>query len=274
MSKGHIFLAQNSETNYVRQAYALALSIKSNNKKFKKTCLITNDVVPEEYKSAFDYIVPIPWDDSAKDSSWKVENRWKIVYASPFKENLVYDTDMLLLSTNDHWWDYFQGRDLVLTSTVFDYRKEVINSTYYRKGFVENNLKNVYTGCFYFKKSSKGYEFFKWLEIIFNNWDHFNENYFKNKQQSFFSLDVASAMALKFMGIEDEVLNNNLCPSFIHMKPNIQKWNNIPKRWTDVLNCYFEKHLYIENIIQKGLFHYVEDNFLTNEIILKLEKNA
>jgi len=75
-------------------------------KQFNQTCIITNDNIPEEYKHAFDFIVPIPWTDVAKDSAWKIENRWKIIYATPFKENIVYDTDMLLLNSNDHWWPH------------------------------------------------------------------------------------------------------------------------------------------------------------------------
>jgi hypothetical protein len=67
-TKGHIFLAQNSDVDYVRQAYALALSIKKHNTQYNKTCIVTNDPVPEEYKHAFDYIVDIPWGDQAVNS--------------------------------------------------------------------------------------------------------------------------------------------------------------------------------------------------------------
>ena len=57
MSKGHVFLAQNSNVNYVTQAYALALSIKLNNKQHNQTCLITNDTVPDDYRHTFDHIL-------------------------------------------------------------------------------------------------------------------------------------------------------------------------------------------------------------------------
>ena len=56
MSKGHVFLAQNSDVDYVNQAYALALSIKHNNT-INQTCLITNNTVPHEYRHAFDHVV-------------------------------------------------------------------------------------------------------------------------------------------------------------------------------------------------------------------------
>lgn len=272
MNKGHIFLAQNSEIDYIRQAYALALSIKKYNK-FNSTCLVTNDEVSKKYKSVFDFIVPIPENDLAENSSWKIENRSKIIKASPFEENLVYDVDMLLLSTNDHWWNYLETRELVLTSTIFNYKKNVVLNDFYRKTFTANNLANVYTGCFYFKKCKISFEFFKWLEIIATNWKYFQETFLKKNPQKFFSLDVAAALSLKFMGIEDNVLNNSQCPSFIHMKPQLQEWTNVPNYWTDVLNVYFDSNdLIVGNTIQKGLFHYVENEFLTDDIISNLEE--
>ena len=70
MSKGFCILAQNSEVNYVKQAYACAVSIVKNMPDAKIT-LITNDNVEEKYKAPFDQIVPIPWNDQAKESDWK-----------------------------------------------------------------------------------------------------------------------------------------------------------------------------------------------------------
>lgn len=272
MSKGHIFLAQNSSSDYVRQAYALALSIKKFNRINNKTCLVTNDQVPELYRAAFDYIVPIPWSDLASNSEWKVENRWKLIHATPFKENIVYDTDMVLLNSNDHWWKFFKDKDLVFTTKVFDYRSRIITDNFYRKTFVENSLKNVYTGCYYFKKSNRSYEFFKWLDVITSNWKDF---YNKLKSpQKFTSLDINAALAIKFMGAEEDTcIAAGILPSFIHMKPHIQDWKNIPSKWTDVLSVRStaDFNLYINNIKQQGLFHYVEDEFLTDEIIFNLK---
>jgi hypothetical protein len=273
MSKGHIFLAQNSHIDYIRQAYGLALSIKKFNKE-QATCLITNDQIPEEYKHVFDHIYSIPWSDQARNSTWKIENRWKIIHVTPFKENLVYDVDMILLNSNDHWWKYLNNYDLCFTSTVFDYRGLVNNNTFYRKTFVENDLPNLYTGCYYFKKNKTAFEFFKWLDIITNNWQEFYKRFLPNSTPKVFSVDVSSALALKFMNAENSVIKNNFVPSFIHMKPMIQDWKNFPSKWTSVLSSYFnsEYELKISNVKQQGLFHYVEEEFLTDDILYKLSK--
>jgi hypothetical protein len=42
MTKGHLIFAQNSGVDYVREAYALALTIKKHNK-INSTCLMTSN---------------------------------------------------------------------------------------------------------------------------------------------------------------------------------------------------------------------------------------
>ncbi len=275
MSRGHVFIAQNSSVDYVKQACALALSIKKFNLIENKTCIITNDPIPNEYTHAFDHIISIPWGDRAAESSWKIENRWKIIHATPFKENIVYDVDMLLLNSNDHWWQYFSNRDLLFTSTVTTYRNEVITSDYYRKTFTANQLPNLYVGAFYFKKTARAYEFFKWLDIITNNWQEFYKEFLPTHPQKFCSIDVNAALAVKFMDCVNEVtVPGTYIPTFTHMKPAIQGWKEIPLKWNHVLGSYFddECNLIVGNIKQQGLFHYVEEEFLTDDILSKLGK--
>ena len=270
MSKGHVFLAQNSDVDYVKQAYALALSIKHNNA-INQTCLITNNTVPHEYRHAFDHVVDIPWKDSAKDSKWKIENRWKIINASPFKESLVYDTDMLLLSSNDHWWDFLKNTDVSLAASVVDYKGRIINNDFYRKTFTANNLPNVYVGVHYFKKNKRAFEFYKWLEIITKNYEEFYDRFLPNHKQRFCSMDVNAALAVKFMQAEGEFLNSPI--TFTHMKPAIQGWQTTPNSWKNVVGSYFnkDKSLIVGNHLQLGVFHYTEDMFLTKDIIEILE---
>jgi hypothetical protein len=273
MSKGHVFLAQNSDVDYIKQAYALALSIKSHNQLYNNTCLITNDVVPEEYKHAFDYIIAIPWTDLANTSGWKIENRWKIIHATPFKENIVYDVDMLLLNSNDHWWKFFEGRDLLLPTTVTTYRNTIVSSDYYRKVFTNNNLPNVYCGAFYFKKVARSFEFFKWIEVITANWQQYYKTFLPNNTQKFASIDVSAALAIKLMDCYDCLVPAGICvPGFTHMKPALQGWYSANAKWTDTVGSYFDSdcNLFVGNFLQKGLFHYVEEQFLTDDVIHKL----
>lgn len=272
MDKGHVFLAQNSETDYVTQAYALALSIKTHNKN-NKTCIITNDPIPNECLDVFDHVIKIPWGDNAKGSMWKIENRWKIIYVTPFKENIVYDTDMLILSSNDHWWDHLSNFDVCLTSKVTTYRNQIVNDDYYRKAFTDNMLPNVYMGVHYFKKTKFAYEFYKWLEIITNNYEYFYAKYVSKSKQRFCSMDLNASLALLFMDAIERTTSAYGPMSFTHMKPAIQGWvSTSTNRWQDELSVYFSKDgLKIGNFLQTGIFHYTEDDFLTKGIIKQLE---
>ena len=174
MTKGVVVLAQNNATdNYVEQAALLAMSLHTYND--VPISLITNDQVPEEYVSLFDKIIPIPFGDSAEDSEWKVENRWKIYHASPYDETIVMDTDMLVLQNIDTWWDVLSNYEVFYTSNVLTYKGETANTSYYRKTFIDNNLPNLFCGLHYFKKCEFAQEFYAWLELVVNNWETFYE---------------------------------------------------------------------------------------------------
>ncbi len=270
MSKGHVFLAQNSSVDYVTQAYALASTIKHFNKDVNQTCLITNDVVPDQYRHVFDYIVPIKGIDAAKDTQWKIHNRWKIIHATPFTENLVYDTDMLLLGSNDHWWNFLTTKDVVLTSKVRDYKGKIITNDFYRKTFTSNDLPNCYLGVHYFKKTDRAYEFYKWLEVITNDHQNFYENFASKNRQKFCSMDLNASLAVKFMGAETEFLIDTNTPSFIHMKSAIQGWSSSNKSWQDTVSYDYNGSLTVANIAQLGVFHYTEDDFLTEKVLEKI----
>ena len=99
MSNGIVVLAQNlPDVNYVNQAELLAMSLKDTNPKTKISIVTNNEV---EFKQLFDKIIPIPWNDDAEFSKWKIENRWKVYHASPYDETIVMDTDMLVLQNID-----------------------------------------------------------------------------------------------------------------------------------------------------------------------------
>ena len=64
MSRGYITIAQNSgDLDYVRMAYALAASIKKTQTDVDEFAIIVdpNYEMPEEYKWAFDYIIPVSY---------------------------------------------------------------------------------------------------------------------------------------------------------------------------------------------------------------------
>ena len=272
-SNGFCLLAQNnSNVDYVRQAYALAVSIHKFNKG-QSISLITDDPVLEEYKSVFDNILPIPWTDQAKDTEWKIENRWKVYHVSPYEHTIVMDVDMLVLHDITRWWDELEKKDLFFVSNVKNYRNETVTSRFYRKTFDENNLPNLYSGFYYFKKCDKALEFFKLLELIMINWELFYRTFASNSFQSWGSFDLSCSIVSKIFDNVLEITDPTSCITFTHMKPHCQGWNEIPTNWTNVLGTYITTNntMLIGNYLQHNILHYVEPEFLTDRVIKQLE---
>jgi hypothetical protein len=270
--KGFLVLAQNSENiDYVKQAYALALSLH----KTQSSCLIslvTNDPVPDDYKEVFDKIIPIPGDDQASESVWKVENRWKLYHVTPYDETIVFDSDMLVLRSFDQLWDQLANYDVFFASNVVDFKGNKITDTYNRKMFTENNLPNLYFGLHYFKKNQPALEFYNTLAFVVANWERVYFDIAPKNKQKWVSMDVSAAIAAKILGIEDQIVHPTLDFNFVHMKSNLQNIDPIPSNWINVLDYYFDEsgNLLVSNMLQRGIFHYVTDTFLTDSVITSL----
>lgn len=273
MSKGFLIFAQNTDVDYVTQAYALALSIKFSQEQHSSVSIVTNSVVPEQYKSVFDNIIPIPWFNGTV-SSLAGEHRWKLYHVSPYEETIVLDADMLLLEDITQWWEYCKSYDVKFCSRVKNYKLEVIEQDlFHRRTFIENKLTNPYFALHYFKKSDKAKEFYKVLEFVCNNWEWCYSKFAPELYQDWLSMDLATAIAIEITGEYNQTLDS-CCPfEFVHMKVPLQKWPVNVANWQDavpyILNT--KGDLVVGNIKQSKVFHYVEKNFVTPALLKRLE---
>jgi hypothetical protein len=275
MSKGYLIFAQNTESvDYVRQAYTQALSIKHTQPNINSVSLCTLGKVDKRYQKGFDNIIQIPDKDDAKDSAWKIENRWKALKMSPYEETVVLDADMLFTSNVEHWWDNLEKQDISFTGNVLDYRHNVVTDDFYRKAFTKNDLPNVYSGFYYFKKSQPTADFFKVFQNVVHNWGEFYSAVCPKNKPPRVSIDVSAAVAAKILGIEDTICNT--FTTFVHMKPAILDWEHRRPKWYGNLavNLLDNLDLVVGNMIQQPIFHYVESDFLTEDMVKKLESNV
>ena len=284
MSRGYIVIAQNTKSvDYLQQAYALALNLKLTQSTVNNLTVCvdpaTKKLITSKHKKVFDHIVDIPWNDEAEQADWKINNKWKYLYMTPYDETVILDTDMIFPTDVSHWWDILSQRDIWATTKVRTYKGEIVSSDYYRKYFTLNNLPNVYTAFFYFKKCELASELFAMNEIIFQNWQRFFFKYMPKGKPEFLSGDVAFALAMKLLDIEHECTRENIdtVPTFVHMKSHIQ---NVPtslidENWSNTLPTYYRsyKDFHIGNFAQHLPFHYVEKDWLTSNMIKQMEKD-
>jgi hypothetical protein len=275
VSKGFIVLAQNTaDVDYIKQAYALALSIHATQSE-TAISIITNDNVPEEYQEVFDQIIPIPWIDNTVESRYAAEHRWKIYHVTPYDETIVLDADMLILQDINDWWWYAQDHDLLFCSNALNYKGDVIEDSIYRKTFTANKLPNTYFALHYFKKSERAEYFYKVLEFVVNNWAWCYGKLASEHYQNWLSMDLAAAIALELCGYNSSA---DVCSPlrFVHMKPAVQGWSLPAAYWRNTIPYTFTKtgKLTVGNITQHYLFHYVEKDFIDDDILKKLKRLA
>lgn len=279
MSKGYLILAQNTRKNdYTKLAYGLALSIKNSQNTVNEVCLVTDEPkLPEKYYDVFDHVLPVPWVDHAAMSKWKIENKWKYYHVTPFDETVILDADMVFPEDISHWWGVLAEKDIWITDKPRTFKGDIITSTKYRDAFVSNNLPNVYTAFMYFKKTNLTAELFELVEIIFNNWERFYYNFLDENRPKRLSGDVAYALAIKILGIENECFGKlDSLPSFVHMKGHLQGIDEklIDENWTENIPTYFgnDGRFKIGNYQQTLPFHYHIKEWLTDEMIRIMEK--
>lgn len=271
MSKGFLVYA-NGEL-YLHQAYVLALSLKRTNNKFPIS-IVTDNNVPNHIKKVFDNIITVPWKDQEDDSRYQIFSRWKLYHCTPYEETVVLDSDLLVLENIDHWWEFLGKYYLYFPTKAYTYRGDIVTSNYYRKQFDNNNLPNIYSTIFYFKKNDISHQFFKWVEIVNNNWQLFYGSFCKNNYPKNPSMDLTHAIVSKILNI-DNVITNKLEKTifFTHMKPMIQDWKYPEEDWQFKIGTYLTRdlRLLIGNYLQKGIFHYASNNFINDDIIKKYE---
>jgi hypothetical protein len=282
MSKGYFTIAQGEK--YQRMAYALALSLKiSQPSELSKLSIgVTTEelqTVNPKYKEVFDNVIEIPWDDHAKNSTWKLENEWKAIHMTPYDETVKLDADMIFPTDISSWWKVLELSEGVFATDAMTFRGQKITSDICRRTFTANNLPNVYTAFFYFKKTPANFELFKLAEDIFYNWETYFFNFLEpERRPAFVSTDVVFALAAKILDYTSLNRTPYLdTPTFVHMKSRLQGFPDdffMNEDWTKMAPYYFTKdcELIIENHRQILPFHYYVKEFMTDEMITKMEK--
>lgn len=244
MDKGFVILAQNTDkTDYVKCAQVLEKSIKR--------------IMPEANVTI---ITELPHGDLGG-----FMNDWQVYYASPYRYTIKLEADMYIPQDISYWWDILKERDLVVSTTIRNYKNEISGSKAYRSFIDDNRLPDVYNAITYFKKSEIAEQFFMTVKNIFENWDEYRQ-IFKCSPDEPATTDFVYAIACHLIGVEKSTLPEFTQMSMIHMKKFVN--NTLTDNWTNELVYEFTDPLKIQTFPQLYPVHYYIKNFSE-----KLEKN-
>lgn len=277
--RGFLTVAQNGKHDYLRMAYALALSLKASQKEhgYLSVMVTPGTDIPSNYRRVFDEVIEIPWTDSAKEAEWKLQNEWKVYHVSPYEETIKLDGDMLFTSDVSDWWDVMAMSDLSFCHKVRNFRGELATSDYYRETFTSNRLKNVYSAFMFFRYSDFSQAFFETAEDIFNNWKTFFFKYLDESRPDYVSTDLVYALACRVLDIEDDVILPHAVPTFVHMKSRMQDFGEvrIGEDWIRHIPVSLTPDLSLHVGTYKQVYplHYHLKEFLTDEMIRTYERN-
>lgn len=243
--RGYLIMALNSSTvDYVDCAYQLARSIRHFHSD-AEICLLSNMDVCES--DLFNYhrtfVSPISNNPYAND--------WQVFGASPFRQTIKLEADMIIASAIDHWWTMLEHRDVVISTGARDFYNQQTPNRSYRKVFDTNNLPDVYNAVTYWRMSETAQEFFRLVKQIFDNWAQYKT--LVKFPDNIPSTDLVYAIAAQIMGPERVTMPFVSYPRIVHMKRGI-----IPTRsedWTQEIT-WESNPLRINTVAQWGAVHY------------------
>lgn len=270
--QGYFTFALNTESiDYLNIAYLQACSIKKTQKINSYAVAVDSQTlakIEDKHKAVFDYIIEIPESTENEDPEWRLGNEWKAYWLTPFKETVKLDADITFNRNIDHWWDFYQIKDVLLTNQVVDYKNEVSESKAYRKLFVENNLPNLYSGMMYFRYTQLAADFFEMCRELYTNWNVIRDEVLINCRDEYPTTDVVFSVAAKILGEEQFYVPNTILPRFAHMKSAIQGWN-IGEDWTRKLYSQIDDKYNHTIGLHRQLYpvHYVQKDYVTERVI-------
>jgi hypothetical protein len=270
-----LFVAHYDDIDYLKCAYALALSIKTTQKPgYDRVALvIDNKESLAKLSSPWVFDTVIEWD---QEKYW--DGRSWMDQLSPFDHTVCLDADMLFLRDYSHWIDYFiANSELYVANQVYTYRGETITDRTYRKTFDRNCLPDLYSMWTFFSKGSVlCQEFFELGRQIIKNPREFANQFLSEHRPKVIGTDEAFALAANILDITDDIAYDLPFPRVVHMKPMLQKWPWPADTWSDHVGFYLnaDARLKIGNFQQNDIVHYVEKNLITNECIHILETKA
>lgn len=271
LPSGYFMIANSTqETDYLRLAYATALSIKlTQNKEHNSVSVATR--TPEIVKNfkfswVFDQVI-------AYDGPKGMNARSRAYEFTPYKETVFLDSDLLFLNDVSHWWPYMQKHDLYVATRPMTFRGDTMTDRCYRYVFDSNQLPDFYSGWLYFKQSRETTKFFRVLEALTDHPELWKEQ-LEGYRFEDIPTDEACALTAKMLDIVEDMSNPKVpFPRFTHMKSRSQGLGSDSYNWTEHIPFYYNSdgHVKIGPYAQTDILHYTKKDLITDNFISLLE---
>ena len=230
--RGYLIPAIDTESvDYVSCAEQLAASIRKHHPQANIT-ILTREMLPNGDQGGF-------------------ANDWQCFAASPYRQTIKLEADMVIASPIDHWWTMFQHRDLVISTGARDFYDQPATSRYYRKVFDTNHLPDVYNAITYWRVSQTAQEFFGLVRNIFENWAEYRT--LLKFPDDVPSTDLVYAIAAQIIGPELVTMPFASYPKIVHMKRHMIATHT--PNWTQEL-VWENNPLRFNTVAQWGAVHY------------------
>jgi len=241
--RGYLIPAIDTESvDYLSCAIQLARSIRQ----WHPAANISVITVKRCSDPVFDHVIPLPYGDLGGYA-----NDWQCFAASPYRQTIKLEADMIAASPIDHWWTLLEKRDVVISQGCRTFYDESAESRFYRKIFDENKLPDVYNAITYWRLSNTAKEFFELVKQIFEQWNSYKR--ILKFPDDLPTTDVVYAIAAVILGPENITLPNGLGPTIVHMKRHINPIQS--NNWTKEL-VWENNPFRINTVAQWGLVHY------------------
>ena len=218
-----LVVSEHPEIDYLKLAYALALSIKNTQRPgYDQVALVIDDRKKlKNLKSSWVFNHVIEWN---QETFW--DGRSWMDKLTPFENTVCLDVDMLFTRDYSHWIDYFiDNCELYVANKSYTYRGELVIDDFYRRAFTKNQLPNLYSFYTFFKKDSElAKDFFELGRHIIKNPTEFSNNFLTDLKPKVVGTDEAFALAAKILDISDHIAYDLDFPRIVHMKPTVQNW--------------------------------------------------
>lgn len=245
--QGFLIVAINTPTcDYMGCAELLAKSIRYYHPDVE-IGLLTNDEVKRPHLFTRIQSFPYPLANNA------FANDWQVFHATPFRETIKLEADMLITQPVDHWWTLLRNRDIVVSTGCRDWQDRRASARHYRKVFDANQLPDVYNAITYWRRSETAQEFFTTVQNIFEHWSDYSSLLKFPEHEP--TTDVVYAMAAKIIGPEQCTMPFASYPQIVHMKRHII--GSQREKWQDELLWEYNQYiLRVQSVTQFRPFHY------------------